>query len=94
MKNIIEKITALGVQLDKHTVGYLTYTVGVQPAMSTSIEHNTEKQHLLVNCTLGIPHSFLSFSYTRKLVDQELKIKLAGKYVQCQYYISTYCLLN
>lgn len=71
--------SALGVQLDKHTVGYLTYNAGAQSSMSTILEHSNEKQHFSLTCTLGIPHSFISASYTRKMADHELKLKLAAK---------------
>lgn len=70
---------ALAVQLDKHTVGYFTYSAGLQSAVSTVLEHSTEKQHLLVTCSVGIPHSFISCSYTRKFIDYEMKLRLAAK---------------
>lgn len=66
-------------QLDKHTVGYLTYNAGPQSSMSTILEHSNERQHISLTCTLGVPHSFLSASYTRKMLEQELKLKLAAK---------------
>lgn len=74
-------IQALAVQLDKHTVGYLTYNAGLQSSVACVLEHSTEKQHMLVTCCVGIPHSFVSASYTKKLADYEMKLKLAAKYV-------------
>lgn len=47
--------------------------------MSIVLEHNTEKQHVLLTCSLGTPHCFLSASYMRKLVDYEMKLRLAAK---------------
>ncbi|KAG4070024.1 hypothetical protein HA402_013684 [Bradysia odoriphaga] len=73
-------VGTLGVQLDKHTVGYLTYTTGVQSSMSTVLEYNTEKQHFVLTCTIGVPHCFVSASYMRRLKEQELKVKVSGKY--------------
>lgn len=73
--------SALAVQLDKHTVGYLTYNAGLQSSMSCVLEHSTDKQHVLITCSVGIPHSFISASYTKKLTDYELKLRLAAKYV-------------
>lgn len=70
---------ALAVQLDKHTVGYLTYNAGLQSSVSCVLEHSTEKQHLLLTGCVGIPHSFISASYTKKLPDYELKLRLAAK---------------
>lgn len=75
----MSKFIALAVQLDKHTVGYLTYNAGLQSSISTVLEHSNEKQHLLVTCSIGIPHCFISASYTRKLIDYEMKLRLAAK---------------
>lgn len=72
-------VGTLAVQLDKHTVGFLTYNAGIQSSMSCILEHSTEKQHLLITCSVGIPHSFISASYTKKLIDYELKLRLAAK---------------
>lgn len=72
-------VGTLAVQLDKHTVGYLTYNAGLQSSMSCVLEHSTEKHHFLVTCSVGIPHSFISASYTKKLIDYELKLRLAAK---------------
>ncbi|XP_058463625.1 dnaJ homolog subfamily C member 11 [Malaya genurostris] len=69
----------LAIQLDKHTVGYLTYNAGLQSSMSTTIEHNTDKYHYNLSATLGIPHCYLTASYTRKFVEQELKLRVALK---------------
>lgn len=77
--NRILCVLALAVQLDKHTVGYLTYNAGIQSSVSCVLEHSTEKQHLLVTGCVGIPHSFISASYTKKLIDYELKLRLAAK---------------
>lgn len=69
----------LAIQLDKHTVGYLTYNAGLQSSMSTTIEHNTDKYNYNLSATLGIPHCYITASYTRKLVEQELKLRVALK---------------
>ena len=69
----------MAIQLDKHTVGYMTYNAGIQSSLSTVIEHNTEKHHCNLSITLGVPHCYLSASYTRKFLDQELKLRVAGK---------------
>lgn len=72
-------ITSLGVQLDKHTIGYLTYNGGMQSSMSTVIENNTDKQAINATILIGVPHCYLSASYTRKFFENDLKLKLAGK---------------
>lgn len=47
--------------------------------MTTIIEHNTEKQHYALTCSIGIPNCFISASYTRKLIEHELKLRVAAK---------------
>uniref|UniRef100_A0A8D8JPH8 DnaJ homolog subfamily C member 11 n=1 Tax=Culex pipiens TaxID=7175 RepID=A0A8D8JPH8_CULPI len=69
----------LAIQLDKHTVGYLTYNAGLQSSMTTTIEHNTDRYHCNASATLGIPHCYITASYTRKLVEQQLKLRVALK---------------
>lgn len=72
---------ALALQLDKQTVGYLTYNGGMQSTMSTVIERNTENHHMALTLTIGVPHCFVAASYTRKLIEREMKLKLATKFV-------------
>uniref|UniRef100_A0A182JFA2 Uncharacterized protein n=1 Tax=Anopheles atroparvus TaxID=41427 RepID=A0A182JFA2_ANOAO len=69
----------IAIQLDKHTLGYLTYNAGLQNSMSTVVERSTEKYHCNITATLGIPHCYLSASYTRKLMEQGLKLRVALK---------------
>ncbi|XP_053681347.1 dnaJ homolog subfamily C member 11 [Anopheles nili] len=69
----------IAIQLDKHTVGYLTYNAGLQNSMSTVVEKNTEKYHCNLTATLGIPHCFIAAGYTRKLLEQGLKLRIALK---------------
>lgn len=66
-------------QLDKHTVGYLTYNAGIQSSLATVLERNTEKYHWNTTCLLGIPHCYLSASYMRKFAEQEMKVRLSAK---------------
>lgn len=73
-------VGTFAIQLDKHTVGYLTYTAaGVQSSLSTIIERNTEKQYVNLTFSLGLPHSYMSCSYIRRLTEQEMKLKLSGR---------------
>lgn len=72
-------VGTLAVQLDKHTVGYLTYNTGLQSSMSTVVEHNTDKHYWNATVLIGIPHCYLSASYTKKMAEHELKLRLAGK---------------
>ncbi|XP_059622338.1 dnaJ homolog subfamily C member 11 [Phlebotomus argentipes] len=73
-------MSSLACQLSKHTVGYLTYNLsGMTRSMSTTVEQNTEKHHFQVTLLVGIPHSYISAAYTRKLQEQELKLRVATK---------------
>lgn len=73
-------VGTLAIQLDKHTVGYLTYSAaGLQTSMSTVLERNTEKNYINCMVLLGIPHSYFSFNYVRRLIEMEMKLKLALK---------------
>lgn len=57
----------------------MTYNAGMRTSMSTILEHNTERQYFLLTCSVGIPHCFVSASYTRKLIEREMKLRLAVK---------------
>uniref|UniRef100_A0A182PVS3 J domain-containing protein n=1 Tax=Anopheles epiroticus TaxID=199890 RepID=A0A182PVS3_9DIPT len=67
------------IQLDKNTLGYLTYNAGLQNSMSTVVERNTERYHCNVTVTLGIPHCYIAATYTRKLLEQSLRLRVALK---------------
>lgn len=73
-------VGTLAVQLDKHTVGYLTYNAaGVQSSLSTIIERNSEKNYVNLTFSLGLPHSYVSCNFIHRLTEQEMKLKLGGK---------------
>lgn len=70
---------ALACQLNKNTVGYLTYTTGAQSSMSTVLEQSSEKHHWQMTILLGIPHCYVAASYLRKLPQYDLKLRVATK---------------
>ncbi|KAK6620360.1 hypothetical protein RUM44_006761 [Polyplax serrata] len=74
-------VTSLSYQLDKHMVGDLTWRAGIQSSMSTSIHRNTEKSITSLTFLFGVPHSYVSLSYSRKFYEHEksLKLKIAVK---------------
>ncbi|KAL7037167.1 hypothetical protein ACKWTF_009098 [Chironomus riparius] len=73
-------VGSLAVQLDRHTVGYLTYTVaGLSTSLSTIIERNSEKNYVNLTFSLGLPHSFIGCNYIRRITEYEAKVKLSGK---------------
>jgi len=73
-------VGSLAVQLDRHTVGYLTYTAaGLSTSLSTIIERNSEKNYVNLTFSLGLPHSFIGCNYIRRFTDYESKVKLSGR---------------
>uniref|UniRef100_A0A6M2DIU2 Putative molecular chaperone dnaj superfamily n=1 Tax=Xenopsylla cheopis TaxID=163159 RepID=A0A6M2DIU2_XENCH len=74
-----EFVSTLAMQLDKHTVGYLTHRYGTQSSMSTMVVRDTEGGHYNFTLQAGLPHSFISIAYTKKMLERELKLKIAIK---------------
>lgn len=66
-------------QIDKHSVGYLSYNGGFRSLMSTNIIRDTENNHYNFSIQVGVPHSHISLFYTRKMLARELKLKIAFK---------------
>lgn len=64
-------------QIDKHSIGYLTYNGGFRSLLSTSLIRDTETGQYNLQMQLGLPHSFVAFSYTKKMLNQELKLKVS-----------------
>ncbi|XP_045531393.1 dnaJ homolog subfamily C member 11 [Pieris brassicae] len=74
-------VTTMALQLDAHSVGYLTYRAGNQGgAMTTTYVRDSEKYHLNTAVQIGNPHSFISFNIMRKLPQYDMKLRLALKF--------------
>lgn len=78
-------------QLDKHTVGYLTYRAGIQNAMSTMIVRDTSRSYTAFSIHFGLIHSFVSLNYTYKMEEKQLKLRGSVKLVllTISYLLST-----
>lgn len=73
-------VGSLAIQLDKHTVGYLTYSAaGISSSLATVIERNNEKNYVNLTFSLGLPHCFLACNYIRRVTEHEMKLKLSGR---------------
>ncbi|KAG7166506.1 dnaJ homolog subfamily C member 11-like [Homarus americanus] len=72
-------VTTLANQLDKHTVGYLTWKAGMQSGVNTMIIRDTPTQHLVFSAYIGIPHTYAALSYTHKMPEHDSKVKVTGK---------------
>ncbi|EFN68171.1 DnaJ-like protein subfamily C member 11 [Camponotus floridanus] len=68
-------VGTLAMQLDKHTVGYLTYRAGIQGAMSTMIVRDTSRSYTSFSIHFGLIHSFVSLNYTYKMEEKQLKLR-------------------
>ncbi|XP_011685885.1 PREDICTED: dnaJ homolog subfamily C member 11 [Wasmannia auropunctata] len=68
-------VGTLAMQLDKHTVGYLTYRAGIQDAMSTMIVRDTSRSYTAFSIHFGLLHSFVSLNYTYKMEEKQLKLR-------------------
>ncbi|KAK7082714.1 DnaJ (Hsp40), subfamily C, member 11 [Halocaridina rubra] len=72
-------VATLANQLDKHTVGYLTWKAGMQSGMNTMIIRDTPSLHIVFSGYIGIPHTYIALSYTHKMPERDAKLKLTGK---------------
>ncbi|XP_068632767.1 dnaJ homolog subfamily C member 11 [Battus philenor] len=73
--------STMAMQLDAHSVGYLTYRAGGQggSSMSSIYVRDSEKYHTYTALQIGNPHSFFSFNVMRKLPQHDLKLRLSMK---------------
>lgn len=85
--------TTLESHLDKHTVGYLTYSTSLrvtethdsldleqeQSGMETMVVRDMPGYHLTGSLQLGIPYTYAMLSYTKKIQDKKKKLRLAVK---------------
>ncbi|XP_076300065.1 dnaJ homolog subfamily C member 11 isoform X1 [Lasioglossum baleicum] len=68
-------VGTLAMQLDKHTVGYLTYRAGIQNNMSTMIVRDTARSYTAFTIHLGILQTFASLNYTYKMEEKQLLLR-------------------
>ncbi|XP_038216749.1 dnaJ homolog subfamily C member 11 isoform X1 [Zerene cesonia] len=75
-------VSTMALQLDAHSVGYLTYRVGGQggSSMTSTYVRDSEKYHLNAAVQIGNPHSFISLNIMQKLPQHDLKLRLALKF--------------
>lgn len=72
-------MSTLAMQIDKHSIGYISYHGGIRQLFSTQIIRDTESNRYNFSIQVGVPHSFVQMQYTRKMVVQELRLRLAVK---------------
>lgn len=72
-------MSTLAMQIDKYSVGYLTYRGGMQSLVSTSVIRDTEFGYYNFSVQVGLPHSYASVIFAKKMLNQELKLRIAFK---------------
>ncbi|XP_013146507.1 PREDICTED: dnaJ homolog subfamily C member 11 [Papilio polytes] len=75
-------VSTMALQLDAHSVGYLTYRAGGQSgsSMTSMYVRDSDKYHTNTALQIGNPHSFISFNVMRKLPQFDMKLRLALKF--------------
>ncbi|KAK0166629.1 hypothetical protein PV327_004121 [Microctonus hyperodae] len=68
-------VGSLGLQLDKYTVGYLTYKGGLQNAMTTMIVRETPESYTAFSIQFGFINTFVSLSCTYKMPEKRMKLR-------------------
>ncbi|XP_076179972.1 dnaJ homolog subfamily C member 11 [Ptiloglossa arizonensis] len=68
-------VGTLAMQLDNHTVGYLTYRAGIRSAMNTMIVRDTSRSYTAFSIHLGILQSYVSLNYTYKMEEKQIKLR-------------------
>lgn len=71
--------STLAVQLDKHTMGSLTFNAGSQSSMTTQIDRTSERYSWSTSFVIGTPHIYYSIAYTHKMIESELKLRVAAR---------------
>ncbi|KAF7264335.1 hypothetical protein GWI33_000303 [Rhynchophorus ferrugineus] len=72
-------MSTLAMQIDKHSVGYISWHGGIRSLFSTQIIRDTETNRYNFSIQVGLPHSFVQLQYTRKILSQDLKLRLSAK---------------
>ncbi|XP_014226871.1 dnaJ homolog subfamily C member 11 isoform X2 [Trichogramma pretiosum] len=68
-------VGTLTMQLDTHTIGYLTCRAGIQSGMNTTIVRSTPQSYTAFSIEFALLRSFVSLSYTHKLEERQLDLK-------------------
>ncbi|XP_071944349.1 dnaJ homolog subfamily C member 11-like [Antedon mediterranea] len=72
-------ITVVARQLDKHTIGYVTWKWGMQSAMTSMLIRDTRESRLVCQLQLGIPSTFASVNLVKKFEIDEAKLSVSAK---------------
>lgn len=71
--------STIAMQIDNHSVAYLTYQGGLRSLLSTSLVRDTEYSTLNIAMQVGLPHSFVMCSFIKKMLSNEMKLKIVVK---------------
>ncbi|XP_011310505.1 dnaJ homolog subfamily C member 11 isoform X1 [Fopius arisanus] len=79
--------STLGMQLDKHTVGYLTHKTGFNGSMSMRVVTNSERSFTSFSIQFGFINSYASLSYTYKMPEKKMKLRGAVRVGTSGYFV-------
>ncbi|XP_063965152.1 dnaJ homolog subfamily C member 11-like isoform X2 [Lytechinus pictus] len=66
-------------QLDRNTMGYLTWKAGLQSSMNSTVVRDAKESNISCQLQLGIPNTFASLSYTKKFIESEGRMTASVK---------------
>lgn len=72
-------VSTLGMPLDVHTQGYLTWNIGFASSMTTMLIRDTESSHSSIMLSLGLSSSFVSMNHTWKINEEDLRLRVHCK---------------
>ncbi|XP_071840277.1 dnaJ homolog subfamily C member 11-like [Apostichopus japonicus] len=81
-------VTVASRQLDKQTVGYLTWKWGMQSSMNATVMRDTSSNRFTGQIQLGLPNTFVLASYTQKFPGHDaqltgtIKASVFGTYIE------------
>nr|CAG4640722.1 EOG090X03AJ [Eulimnadia texana] len=68
-------MSGMGYQMNKSTMGYLSYKAGGQSSMSTTLVCDSPHSNVQTSLVLGIPHSYFSLTYVHKFEKHEGRLR-------------------
>ncbi|XP_065219886.1 dnaJ homolog subfamily C member 11 [Planococcus citri] len=72
-------VSSLGMPLDAHTQGYLTWNIGFASSMTTMLVRDTETSYSAAVFSLGLSSSFVSMNHVWKINKADLRLRVYGK---------------
>ncbi|KAJ8687569.1 hypothetical protein QAD02_023363 [Eretmocerus hayati] len=68
-------VGTLSMQLDTHTIGYMTYRHGIGKGLNTTIVRSTPYSYTALSLELALLKSYISLSYVHKMEERRLDLR-------------------